>query len=288
MRTTDLGGHWVDVAGLPPEANVQTVAIDALDQVFVGTSMGVYRSTDGGGVWTPEGLQDERILALGVDPGGFLFAQGIAGPVYRSVASTPVAISDLAGVQVGGDMVLSWRTIRSGEPVRFRVFRQGAGADSGRDPIEDPFAALVPDVDADGSGACLYRDVAPRPGRYRYRVAPVPTDGSLATGASVEVEVVRRVPLWSRLGPNSPNPFNPRTILHFKVASSRPVEVSIYDARGRLTRALWRAPSPRPGDHLADWDGRDDAGRSVPSGVYWARLAVGGRVVDARPLTLVR
>ena len=90
------------------------------------------------------------------------------------------------------------------------------------------------------------------------------------------------------LGPAYPNPFNPATRIPFAVPGDAPrrVTLDVFDARGALVRTLVDAELP-PGDHAADWDGRDASGRALPSGVYLARLAAGGEV-RARSLTLVR
>jgi flagellar hook assembly protein FlgD len=56
-----------------------------------------------------------------------------------------------------------------------------------------------------------------------------------------------------------------------------PVEVAVYDLRGRRVRSLIRG-SLRGGDHDVTWNGRDEGGRAVASGVYFARARVGGEV----------
>lgn len=78
----------------------------------------------------------------------------------------------------------------------------------------------------------------------------------------------------NRLFQNFPNPFNPRTAISYSVAGKSTVEITIYDPRGRLIRTLVQG-RVEPGLHKAVWDGRDDAGHKVSSGVYFYRLAVG-------------
>lgn len=75
----------------------------------------------------------------------------------------------------------------------------------------------------------------------------------------------------------SPNPFNPSTTLRFRVpVSARDVDLTVVDQRGRLVRRL---DAPRGDGWLeASWDGRDDRGRTLPGGVYFARLSVDGEV----------
>jgi hypothetical protein len=57
--------------------------------------------------------------------------------------------------------------------------------------------------------------------------------------------------------------------------------LGVYDAEGRLVRLL-RSGEEAAGSHAATWDGRDAAGRPVPSGIYWVRLAGGGGEAAAK------
>lgn len=70
----------------------------------------------------------------------------------------------------------------------------------------------------------------------------------------------------------SPNPFNPSTRLTFSLAENGPVLLGIYDVSGRRVRELVNEPFPA-GEHSVFWDGRNEAGQMVSSGVYFARLA---------------
>jgi hypothetical protein len=72
-----------------------------------------------------------------------------------------------------------------------------------------------------------------------------------------------------------PNPFNPRTTLAFSLREAAAVTLTIYDVTGRAVRTLVRERLSA-GDHAIQWDGRDQAGGSVASGVYFARLTRSG------------
>jgi hypothetical protein len=87
-----------------------------------------------------------------------------------------------------------------------------------------------------------------------------------ATATAAEEILQRRL----RLG-NRPNPFNPRTTLSYTLAREDRVEIRIVDSRGRVVRSF-RDEHAAAGDHELVWDGRDDAGRELPSGVYIAHL----------------
>src|SRR5262245_49908474 len=69
----------------------------------------------------------------------------------------------------------------------------------------------------------------------------------------------------------APNPFGSATILHFTVAETQQGEVAAFDARGRLVRRLFEG-ALTSGEHRITWDGRDDGGQVVGSGVYFLRV----------------
>ena len=74
---------------------------------------------------------------------------------------------------------------------------------------------------------------------------------------------------------NAPNPFNPMTEIRYSVGREpRRVRMRIYDIQGRLVRTLVDGVG-QPGVHKAVWQGRDDAGGQVSSGIYFCRLQVG-------------
>jgi hypothetical protein len=81
-----------------------------------------------------------------------------------------------------------------------------------------------------------------------------------------------------RLDQNVPNPFNPRTAIAFTVpggTGSVQTRLDLYDVSGRVVRTLANGPLP-PGPHAEVWDGRDNDGQSVATGVYFAHLRSGG------------
>jgi len=75
----------------------------------------------------------------------------------------------------------------------------------------------------------------------------------------------------SGLGAAYPNPFNPSTRIAFRVGNTGPVRLDVHDAAGRLVRVLV-AEDLAAGEYAMTWQGHDDAGRRVASGVYFYRL----------------
>lgn len=94
------------------------------------------------------------------------------------------------------------------------------------------------------------------------------------------------VPTVTRLDGNVPNPFNPTTTISFSLSEPAPVALEIYNVSGRRVRTLVRSQQPA-GTHEVTWDGRDDSGASVSSGVYFYRLTA-GEYSEAKRMTLLR
>ncbi len=83
-----------------------------------------------------------------------------------------------------------------------------------------------------------------------------------------------------------PNPANPRVNVGIGLPATGLATLSVYDARGRRVRTLLAARQVQSQDRVV-WDGADDGGRPLPSGVYELRLSVDGRAAS-RAVTLVR
>lgn len=91
----------------------------------------------------------------------------------------------------------------------------------------------------------------------------------------------------SRLVGAAPNPFNPSTEVVYEVARAGRCELTVHDVRGRQIRTLFDGEAA-VGRHVADWNGLDDAGKRVPSGIYMVRLRSAGGGEDLLKLTLVK
>ena len=85
---------------------------------------------------------------------------------------------------------------------------------------------------------------------------------------------------------NYPNPFNPTTTISFTTPASNLVQLNIYDAQGRLVTTLVNEPKPA-GAFTANWNGRDQNGVAVASGVYFVRLLSSGQT-QTRKIVLLK
>jgi hypothetical protein len=73
---------------------------------------------------------------------------------------------------------------------------------------------------------------------------------------------------------NYPNPFNPETTISFSVKDKGHVKVNIYNVKGQLVKTLVN-DNMNAGKHTIVWNGRDNAGKAVSSGVYFYKMSAG-------------
>ncbi|HEX9653560.1 MAG TPA: FlgD immunoglobulin-like domain containing protein, partial [bacterium] len=88
------------------------------------------------------------------------------------------------------------------------------------------------------------------------------------------------------LEPNHPNPFNPLTRIRYRVPGFDDVQLAVFNALGRKIRTLI-SQQQGPGEFQVVWDGRDDGGEIVASGVYLYQLKIGDEQ-HVRKMTLIR
>jgi len=99
-------------------------------------------------------------------------------------------------------------------------------------------------------------------------------------------DIANVAPRATRLLSNVPNPFNPSTTIQFELARDGAVRLEVYSLSGRLVKRLVDR-GMQPGVHSAAWDGTNDNGHRVASGVYVYRLKAGG-TVDSRRMVLLK
>ena len=113
---------------------------------------------------------------------------------------------------------------------------------------------------------------------HNYYVVAIYTDGqsghsntvSVTTGASSDFDPTI-VPNTTRLGNNYPNPFNPSTTIYFDLHQSSRVILEVFNLRGQTIKTLVNT-TLSAGRHITEWNGLDENGESVGSGIYLYRL----------------
>jgi WD40 repeat protein len=89
-----------------------------------------------------------------------------------------------------------------------------------------------------------------------------------------------------QLAQNYPNPFNPTTTIAFSLSKDADVELRIFDLRGASVRTLLNGRRST-GVHRVTWDGANDNGQPIASGVYFYKLTVGS-FTDTKKMTVLK
>jgi hypothetical protein len=220
-------------------------------------------------------------LGVAVAGNGIYLASDSAGlevAPHQCGDGTPVFLS-LFELEPRADAVtIRWRVVAGGEPATFRLTGRSAGS-----------VWSVPHAET-------------APGRYLAEDRP----DHLAPGAEIAYELAHRAPdgAWivldggtvtlgggaparaARLTGIHPNPFNPRVTVSFRAERPGRLVVAVFDVAGRRVATLADRDFPA-GPQTLVWEGRDAAGRAVPSGTYLVRLD-GADAREVRKVQLVR
>jgi len=94
------------------------------------------------------------------------------------------------------------------------------------------------------------------------------------------------MPKGFQLYPNYPNPFNSSTNIQFRLPKMTDVSIQVFNINGKLVRTLFQGRK-LAGSHILHWDGTDDLGRKISSGIYCYKM-VAGSFREARKLILVK
>lgn len=191
--------------------------------------------------------------------------------------SLPVVLSSFSAKSVDGKLRLEWTTESENENLGFIVERKSSR--SGWIEI----ASYLTEESLKGGGSISrpsvysFTDETVTPGEvYDYRLADISFGGNktyyplMVVGVQVEDELPRSYALLQ----NYPNPFNPITMISYELPEQSDVTLIIYDMKGGVIRTL-RNQEQSAGHFEVQWNGLDESGNPVSTGVYFARLEVG-------------
>jgi len=127
-------------------------------------------------------------------------------------------------------------------------------------------------------------------GIFNYKCTPHGFTGRITVNATSgildESDAVGTLPNSASLDQNSPNPFNAATQIEYSLDVDGIVQISVFNILGQHVATLVDGFQPG-GVHTAHWDGNDENGNGVASGIYFARMATPGAVM-ARKMVLLR
>jgi hypothetical protein len=179
------------------------------------------------------------------------------------VASTDASIAAWMYELGDGYLRLTWAV--SGEIREWDLYRQLDGGE---------YELIAAALSMEESGSVTFTDRMVEEGlTYKYRLEVA------GGGASVETEAIEVPVARAKLYQNHPNPFNPSTTIAFTVpggsGAKQNVALNVYDLRGALVKSLVNGPVAG-GRHEVSWNGTNNNGKQVASGVYFTQFASGG------------
>jgi hypothetical protein len=187
---------------------------------------------------------------------------------------TAVDLSDLQALRRPDGVALQWIALDVLDDEAFLVDRAAQHTDSWQ---------RIARVDGVvGLEHYNYLDTtAPRSAALHYRITLL-RDGVEIVSREL---LVQAIPARFHLAQNTPNPFNPQTRIEFELPHHGLATLTIFDVRGRQVRQLL-AETLEAGPHARTWDGTDDGGRQLGSGMYWYHLSARGQTATHRMLLI--
>ncbi len=183
----------------------------------------------------------------------------------------PVELSSFWATILNRDVKLEWTTATESNNFGFDIQRKTDNA------AEWQSIGFVP-----GKGTTtipqnyVFIDVDVLPGLLYYRLQQQDFDGKVDYSEIVEVNLL---PDKFALYQNYPNPFNSSTTIKYELpVGEHQVRLMIYDLLGHKVRSLVDEDNQQAGAYQINWNGRDDAGKAVTSGVYFYRLQAGKQI----------
>jgi len=188
----------------------------------------------------------------------------------------PVELTSFVGNVSGSDVKLSWSTATELNNSGFEIQRK-AGQEF----------ATVGFIKGNGTSTnkhdYSFTDKQMQHGTYSYRLKQIDFNGRFEYSPIVEVQVVQGMNY--SLTQNYPNPFNPETAIKYSIPQNGRVTVKIFNVTGNEIMTLVDKEM-LAGSHEVKWNGKDNTGAIVTSGVYFVKLSSGTYVETKKMMFL--
>jgi hypothetical protein len=227
-----------------------------------------------------DGTVPEPICYPTTDPNAFSnIGFGLPGILYCE-PPVPVGLAGFEARATEEGILLEWASTDVSNFSHFFVRRSAIVPDGDYLRLDEKPVEEVGTTDRDYS--YLDKDVIPGTLYYYKLEAIEPGGGSVFFGPYPVLATEWRTQY--SLAQNIPNPFSrgSETAIHYSVAEAGVVQIRILDVAGRLVRTM--RESARPGDNRVTWDGTDQGGRQVVSGVYFYEIKAGGFSAERKML----
>lgn len=191
----------------------------------------------------------------------------------------PVTLSHFSATLSSQNYVqLTWTSQSESNLLGYNVFRSDSHDLGSAAKISD----LIEGTNTSQTQIYAYYDKElPDEGTYYYWLQHVDLDGSSGFHGPVSVvfSIISEgdspgIPTITKLGNAYPNPFNPHTTLQYQLKDPGRVEIDIYNVRGQIVRSFSRYHDAA-GRYSILWNGCDDSGKALLSGVYLYRMRSG-------------
>ena len=118
---------------------------------------------------------------------------------------------------------------------------------------------------------------------YAVRIVP----NSTASTDQLTIESDNAIPNLHSLNGNYPNPFNPSTTIYYFIPEEASVVIDIYNINGQKVNT-YTSEKEALGEHSIQWNGKDEKGSGLESGIYLYSMIIDGRVVDSKKMLLLK
>jgi hypothetical protein len=280
--------------------SVFLIAGDGAIEISAGESITVESATDADGdaeaLFDAEGDREAGTTSLSIMVStSSTNSDGVARDLSADFSATwdvPVA-AELASftsqVTVDDDILLQWGVASQSNNLGWEVFRS---TDS---RIFTKVSELVlGDGNSDEYKSYSFVDSnLPQTDVLYYYLNQIDLDGTTSRSQVIEVLLSPTavaelaLPMVNALRQNFPNPFNPETMISFDLSGDQVVSLAIYDMTGQVIRTLVDAQPMTAGNFKQLWDGRNDSGAKVGSGVYFYQLRAGDFIAKKK-MTLLQ
>ncbi len=313
-HSKDTGSTWDNLSDGLNETEILSMLVSTDNFIYVGTYHGVYRWSSDNSQWINIGLEDYIIEALSVNSQGFIYAGTYENGLFKSSdlgvnwqnIFNQYYVSDIsinsdddifvnsfwASLYRSTDDGNTWQLITVGLET-FSVYSLDiyqnilyAGAIGGL-YYSDNYGELWQLIDSTG----LETNRVYSTSMLSDSVIFAGTEGSSVYKRKIILDnkIPEQLPTTVNLKQNFPNPFNSGTFIQYSLPpnqSSYKVSLKIYNVLGQQVKVL-KESSDHSDIYTLKWDGKNNVGTEVPSGIYFYKLVANNFTVTKKML-LVR
>lgn len=278
FKSQDGGETWTPTGDLEGAEGVFSLLETSDEVLYAATGMyytgegeaGIYKSIDGGDNWVKTGTLEEAlyIFSLIESLEGTLYAAAVCGDPEVFVSGKVFKSLDKGNswqeTQEIPELSMAWPLIETMDGALYvggsygmmlgegKVFKSTNGGDSWLNTGTLEGAVMVLSLLQTQDGE-IYAGTADFGDVFKYTPTAVEEKQAFTTSPALTI---------------SPNPFNQATMIKYQGISGE-INLSIYDATGRLVRVFPKIQSLKPGAYSITWNGKDEKGIEVPPGVYF-------------------